>query len=453
MTKLVIIDDWMMLIVTWIVYVHVYGVSLSLYRNGERKKTFWKRMKNLKIGIAFWGTCYGVVSLVNQIYSDCQNEVVEAGIVGATLLIYHGIFFCAAKEKKIRTSLWLWVVIFTMMMPISILNAISFTAGRAILERKDNIENFILDIVLIVLGGFIYWLDKRTNFAKRVQKKEKNLLVIIIFFITFSGIIAFSREVEFKNIGMIWILIPYLVLSAFALIMVIRVIAVGTEADRYEELSAMHEKNAKETLAFYESYKEAQMETRKLRHDMRNHFFCIQMLAKEGKYKEMERYLENFNEAIEDISMEFQTGNDIVDAILNVKCKTAKKVGIQIKVEGDVPFMPHVAAMDWCKIFSNALDNALEAVEQCEQKQKWIQVQLKSNQHFFMIRIENPCETRVAIEGNVVKTTKKEKQAHGFGLKNMEAALKKYNGELKLKYEEREGEKIFLVDMLFPIKD
>ena len=68
----------------------------------------------------------------------------------------------------------------------------------------------------------------------------------------------------------------FLALAIFLIAMVIRLIFVGTSADYYEELSVVHEKNARETLAFYESYKDAQIETRKLRHDMKNHFACIQ---------------------------------------------------------------------------------------------------------------------------------------------------------------------------------
>lgn len=366
------------------------------------------------------------------------------------LIFIHAFFYCAATEKKIRTSFWVWVILFTIALPLVVIDAIFEVVGLTNLNN-NTLYGFFSDFFVLLLMITLYFIDKKYHFAKRVQRKEKFLLFIISAFISFVGIIGFSEDIQLEIGGSkVLALFVYLSLSAFALIMVIRIIAVGTAADRYEELSAMHEKNARETLAFYESYKEAQIETRRLRHDMRNHFFCIQMLAKEGKYEELEKYLESFNEAVSEISMEFQTGNDIVDAILNVKHNIAKKKGIQIRLEGNVPIMPFVDTMDWCKIFSNAVDNGIEALEKCEENKRTLQIQLKSNGHFFVIHIENPCAKKVLISEKGVSTSKAETHQHGFGLKNMEIALKKYGGELKLTCKEDGQDYVFSVDMIMP---
>ena len=435
------LDSMIGLVSYWIIYVHVYGIPLSLY----------KKEKRIKPGVIFWTIWMLGVSLYNAI-KDGQDEI----WMPLCILGIYGFFYCAATERKIRTSLWFWAISFTGLLPVVAVESVLSVAGYQIDEQ--NIQfNFMMDVFILCLLIGLYLVDKRTHFAKRVQKKEKFLLLAITAFISFVGLFGFMDEVKLKIAGSEWLaLATYFALSGFALIMLIRMIAVGTAADRYEELSAMHEKNARETLAFYESYKEAQTETRKLRHDMRNHFFCIQMLAKEGKYEEMEKYLESFNEAVSDISMEFQTGNDIVDAILNVKHQIAKKKGIQILVEGNVPIMPFVDAMDWCKIFSNAVDNGIEALEKLEnvdEKKRTLQIQLKSNGHFFVIHIENPCAEKVFISEKGIATTKNEACQHGFGLKNMEAALKKYGGEFQLDCR-KEGEGyVFVGDMMMPERE
>lgn len=442
------LDDIIVTVIIWMGYVHIYGISLSPYKEGNKSGKIWEKAKNLKIGVIFWGICL----IVNSMVSSFLEEPAKSIEVGIYLVFLHAFFYCAAEEKKMRTSLWLWMVFFTIALPLAAIDAIFWVAGVDLLS--DNTPyNFFVDLFVLFLMIGLYILDKKFHFAKRVRRKEKFLLFTICIFISFVGIIGFSEESQLEIGGSkILALVAYLALSAFALIMVIRVIAVGTAADYYEELSAMHEKNARETLAIYESYKEAQLETRKLRHDMRNHFFCIQILAKEGKYMEMEEYLKNFNEAVSDISMKFQTGNDIVDAILNVKQDIAKKKGIQILVDGNIPIMPFVDAMDWCKIFSNAVDNGIEALEKCEETKRILQIQLKSNGHFFVIQIKNSCDRKVPISEKGVVTSKKEVYQHGFGLKNIETALKKYGGELKMTCkEEREGY-VFIVDMIMPEK-
>lgn len=440
------LDNIILTIVIWMGYVHIYGIPLSLYKETHKDRKIWRKIKDLKIGVIFWGVCL----IASIIASPFLKEPAKSINVGIYVIILHAFFYFAATEKKIRTSLWLWVVFFTISLPLIIIDAVRWVAGFDILG--DNIHlSFFEDMVLLFLTFVLYFLDRKFHFARRVQRKEKFLLFTISVFIIFVGILGFSEEPQLEIGGSkVLALLAYLALSAFALIMVIRVIAVGTAADHYEELSAMHEKNARETLAIYESYKEAQLETRKLRHDMRNHFFCIQMLAKEGKYAEMQEYLESFNEAVSDISMKFQTGNDIVDAILNVKQDIAEKKGIRILVDGNIPIMPFVDAMDWCKIFSNAVDNGIEALEKCEKDNRILQIQLKSNGHFFVIQVKNLCDRKVMISEKGVATSKKEVYQHGFGLKNMETALKKYGGELNLTCKEEKEGYVFVVDMIMP---
>ena len=440
------LDDIIVIVIIWMGYVHIYGISLSLYKEGNKSRKIWEKANHLKIGAIFWGICL----IVNAMVSSFLEEPAKSVDIGIYLVFLHAFFYCAAMEKKIRTSLWLWMVFFTISLPIVVIDTIFWVAGINLLSN-NNPYNFFVDLFVLFLMSGLYFLDKKSHFAKRVQHKEKFLLLTISIFISFVGIIGFSEDSNLEIGGSkVLALLVYLALSAFALIMVIRVIAVGTAADYYEELSVMHEKNARETLAFYESYKEAQLETRKLRHDMRNHFFCIQMLAKEEKYAEMKEYLQNINEAVSDISMKFQTGNAIVDAILNVKQDIAKKKGIQILVDGNVPIMPFVDAMDWCKIFSNAVDNGIEALEKCEEDKRILQIQLKSNGHFFVIQIKNPCAQKVQITEKGVVTSKKEAYQHGFGLKNMETALKKYGGELKLTCKDEGEGYVFIVNMIMP---
>lgn len=440
------LDDFIFNIIIWMGYIHIYGISLSPYKEENRNGEIWNKIKNLKISVIFWGICI----IVYIIADGFLEEPAKSTCILIYIVFLHAFFYCVAVEKKIRTSLWLWVVLFTISLPRAIVDAICLVAGVDILI--DSIEyELSMDLFVLFLLIVLYFLDIKFHFAKRVQRKEKFLLFTISAFISFVGIGGFSEDMQLKiGESEVLALLVYLTLSAVALVMVIRIIVVGTAADYYEELSTMYEKNAKETLAFYESYKEAQIETRKLRHDMRNHFFCIQMLAREGKYAELEKYIEGFSEAVSDISMRFQTGNDIVDAILNVKYNMAKKKGIEIELEGNVPIMPFIDAMDWCKIFSNGVDNGIEALEKCEESRRVLKIQLKSNGHFFVIHIENPCVKKVLISGSGVSTSKEETHKHGFGLKNMESALKKYGGELNLACK-KEGEGyVFVVDMIMP---
>ena len=395
-----IIDAIITMIMLWIVYVHVYGIEVSVFRKGilretMKKPTLFYKLSHIKPSLWIIGLCELLTSVT-------WTEKTEGVQMLLCLFFGQAFFFCATKEKKFRNSFWIWPVVFTTYLPISILDIIIHGFGG---------NGDWISIIAGTITGLI--LDKKYKFSKRVHKNEKLLVVLISNTISLFGATLSSSEAEdgFRlGAGSTFL---YLAFAIFALIMVIRIIYIGTSADYYEELSAVHEKNARETLAFYESYKDAQIETRKLRHDMKNHLACIQMLAKEEKYIELQEYLGSFNKAVSEVSMEIQTGNDIVDAILNVKLKSAKKEDITFAVTGMIPYMPYIDAMDWCKMVSNAVDNGLEALRECSVSEKVLHIQFKNNGKFFVIHTENACEQEKQVDSNGIPTQKQDKTRHG----------------------------------------
>lgn len=444
-----IFDCMLTIVELYIVYAHIYGIEVSVFRKGKmedamKKLTLFYKFRHIKPSI--WITFLGII-VTSVTWKEEVSDV-------QTLLFFFFIqsfSFCLAKERKFKNSFWIWPVMFTAFLPIAILQTTVYAMGIKII-LDSTVNSLIFDAILLPLFIFIYFLDKKYNFSKRVYKNEKVLVIVISSVISLFGAQLMIGETE----GGIKIgsgaAFLFLALAIFLIAMVIRLIFVGTSADYYEELSVVHEKNARETLAFYESYKDAQIETRKLRHDMKNHFACIQMLAKEEKYTELQDYLESFNEAVSEVSMEIQTGNDIVDAILNVKLKSAKKEDITFAVTGMIPYMPYIDAMDWCKMVSNAVDNGLEALRECSVSEKVLRIQFKSNGNFFVIHTENACEQEVQMDSNGIPTQKQDKTRHGFGLKNIEAAVKKYKGEMQISCRESGAHYVFALDLLLPIK-
>ena len=451
-----VLFNWLMWeIILWNVYVHIYGIQLT-----------FKKEKKLHLGIRYkeqgnYGRMrerigqYKVTAVLLSIsrlillIADFQAEHESTLLIFMILAnLYYSIL---AKEKKLRTGLlWLWAVLLTAELPLVFMNAISYGASMNEDLNNDLLEFFMEVITLFIVLG-IAFLDRKYKFSRRIREKERFLLVIIVSCISMVGINGYSEEYCLTiNGSKSQALLLYLVFSIFALIMMIRVISVGTVAYYYEQLSLIHEKNAKEILHIYESYREAQEETRKLRHDMKNHFSCIQILAQERNYKELDKYMENFHEALSDISMELQTGNEIVDAILNVKNKIAKEEKIELKVEGMIPYMPFIASMDWCKIFSNVIDNGIEALQNIVTEDKKLTIQLKSNEHFFMIYVENPCANYVDVSAIHVPTSKRDKIGHGFGIQNIRETVKKYNGELNLSCKKTEEGYLFISQIVLP---
>lgn len=444
-----ILDCMLTMIELYIVYAHVYGIEVSVFLQGKvedttRTHTLFYKIGHIKPSV--WITGLGAI-LASVTWSEGMSDVQ----VLLYLFLIQAFSFCIAKDKKYKNSFWVWPVMFTTFLPISIVQTMVYGMGIQI-DLESDINSLILDGIVFPIFIFIYLLDKKYNFSKRVYKDEKALVIVVSFVISLFGAQFMLEESERATKFGSGVVFLFLALAIFLLVMVIRLISVGTSADYYEELSAAHEKNARETLAFYESYKDAQIETRKLRHDMKNHLACIQMLAREEKYTQLREYLESFNEAVSEVSMEIQTGNDIVDAILNVKQKSAKKEKITFMVTGMIPYMPYIDAMDWCKMISNAVDNGMEALMECSDSETVLGIQFKNNGNFFVIHIENSCKQQVQIEHDGIRTGKQDKIRHGFGLKNIETSVNKYKGEMQISCKKSGEHYVFMLDLLLPLK-
>ena len=104
------------------------------------------------------------------------------------------------------------------------------------------------------------------------------------------------------------------------------------------------------------------LETRKSRHDIKQHYiFLLRMLEKQ-KYQKCIDYLEGLlDKSIfsgDDIA---KTDNIVVDALVNSKYMIAKRKRIDFTVELNIPMQLPFENADLSIVLGNIIDNALEA--------------------------------------------------------------------------------------------
>jgi sensor histidine kinase regulating citrate/malate metabolism len=171
---------------------------------------------------------------------------------------------------------------------------------------------------------------------------------------------------------------------------------------------------------------------------MKNHLACIRSLYQADKLSEMECYI---NELVETSNIQidlFDTGNDIVNAILNDAQSRFRKDNIKIRLEGGFPQELYVTPMDLCVIFANLISNAVEAVQGMENVQnsiRYIDVKISSYKNDLYIDVKNPTDKNIRLSGGSLITTKKDKTLHGFGIKNVIQRVEKYRGTYHFKLE------------------
>lgn len=183
-------------------------------------------------------------------------------------------------------------------------------------------------------------------------------------------------------------------------------------------------------LKYYKDMELMDMELRKFRHDIKNHFMCMEYLYRNEKKEELDQYFHDLQDAFLFQEKIYATGNDIIDAILNHDLHSFCKENVKITVYGNLPELKIVTAMDLCTIFSNLLSNAITSANQAEMGDPQLIIRFFGGERFFSIVISNSI-----LEQSEVGEKKKKDRNHGHGLYNVRSSIEKYKGNFEQQIE------------------
>lgn len=115
------------------------------------------------------------------------------------------------------------------------------------------------------------------------------------------------------------------------------------------------------------------------------------------EYEKLGSYLDEMLSDISSISKyDYDVGNEIVNTILNYYLLPIKDK-CKIEVKGYISDSLDIARRDLCILVSNLVKNAVEAVEQVSDKEKYIFFEIKSGNIFLQINMRNTCAEHTGI--------------------------------------------------------
>ncbi|MDR1771114.1 MAG: GHKL domain-containing protein [Hungatella sp.] len=210
----------------------------------------------------------------------------------------------------------------------------------------------------------------------------------------------------------------------------------------YDKISEMFlEQSQKLLFAEQNKYYEKQLDIMKssleatlsIKHDMKNHLLALQSLAQNHCHDELMQCLNDIITACEYQTAFSNSGNVIVDSILNFKLQEASKLNAEIFLDINLPKDLQFPAFDMATILGNLLDNAIDALMTIENR-RMISVKIKYGKGQFIIKISNTFNG-IVIERTNTLFTKKDGGNHGLGIKNIKRILEKYDGSMDIEYD------------------
>lgn len=165
-------------------------------------------------------------------------------------------------------------------------------------------------------------------------------------------------------------------------------------------------------------------------HDAKKHLAAIQAL---NENPAIGNYVAKLSEQLKDYSKSRNSGNKLLDVMLNKYDIDCKMRGIFFEYDVKVCNLSQLEDIDLVAILGNLLDNAITASGQSTEK--YISLSTVYRNQYSVIIVSNSCDTPPKQSGNHLISTKAGTGLHGFGLKSVAKAIKKYDGDYEWDYD------------------
>lgn len=323
---------------------------------------------------------------------------------------------------------------------------------------QESVASFIQQqdiarIATVLLTKILYFfVGKILNGLLFERKNLVNWQWIVIgcslVFSTVAGktLITLSRDfpgIQMQEQKLMLLCVSCIWLMCLIMYFVVQQMSKDNQTKLEYELMKEKEKYSKESM---EIIKRSNEELREFKHDLKNYLLPLQEAMETMPQSEMAKVWEKINQKIEDVQTLIQTGNSYVDSMINTKITLARSEKVDVKCT-ILSKMEGIDDLEFCTVFGNLMDNAIEAERKVTEKKEII-IFVEEKMGYLRLEIQNKIEKSVLNENSSLNTTKKDTSSHGIGHKSIKRTMQKVGGALKY-YETGD---LFCAEAVFPIK-
>lgn len=323
---------------------------------------------------------------------------------------------------------------------ITALESASGLIGRLIII----LSRLILFVGLIILSR----ISTKKNNSVTADMSDKEWIQFLIFPIfTICAVMLMTSSV-IKSYHSDIIAIYYIIAIGLIVLnlVVFHLISEILENSRnMKEAEALRQQSIGQ-LELYNSMRENYNIQRQRTHEYKNQIVCMDMLMKKKDYSKLEDYIGNISDGLDAQLDMVDTNNDVVNAIFNAKYYEAIKNDVLVVLKINDLSDIKISDNDIVTILSNLLDNAIEAAKQCDIGKRIVKIKMLYEDAVLSIAVSNSYKAEpVLTEDGYIRATKKDREEHGWGMRNVVATLEKYNAEYIIDY--KNGEFVFSIIM------
>lgn len=165
---------------------------------------------------------------------------------------------------------------------------------------------------------------------------------------------------------------------------------------------------------------------RRLKHDMKNHLMVLASYLNDGDYEAAKTYTSEILDRLNAMHSYIETGNALLNHILNEKLELARNCGIAVRAQIETLSFSRMRSIDFSALFTNLLDNAIEASKREPAGELFLHI--FQERGYDAISVKNKITKSVLTENPKLHSTKEDREQHGIGITQIKEITVSYGG-------------------------
>jgi len=179
--------------------------------------------------------------------------------------------------------------------------------------------------------------------------------------------------------------------------------------------------------------------TNAIGHEVKNQIMVMSLLYQEKDYERLGEYLQNISQMSLGIRRLQFCKHPLINIILRSYSARMEEAGVRFQVQSVLPEKIGIEEGDLASLFVNLLNNAMEgSIRLKNSKERYVKLRLTLKEDYLVIYCENSFSGRIQENKNGrIKSSKKNKLSHGYGIRQMERIAAKYHSILDISYTDK----------------
>lgn len=326
-----------------------------------------------------------------------------------------------------RKSLWSTISVLTAYLCCQLrrwlaLLVVAVFSGDSVMQ---DIAELIMTLpILLILIWFIAPAVRSVSYYSTLEQCQFGLVPALYY--GFDYLTRIYTNLLLEGVLVVIEFMPF-VCSVAYLVFVVHTSKARRIRSQLEQTQAILNLQVEQAVREIAALRETQEKTITYRHDMRHHMQYLSSCIENGQLRQAQDYIQEIYSEIEASKVTVFCENEAANLIFSAFARRADNSGVLMQIHARIPRLIPISESDLCVLLSNALENALHACKEQEDKGRAgvIEVSVYEKDGKLFLQIINSCSEDISFEDGIPIT---DKSGHGIGVRSICAIVEQYDG-------------------------